>query len=392
MAVDLRQRIDECLKWQGYEVIDGCISIPGWRDDANRSIQKNAKLLKLSTQQIDFLYENQQLALRHLTDGNHINVAKIKPKLIEVQAGSKWEKLFRWWCLFWWSISYERPIGRQMRFVLWDSYHKSIIGLIGLQSPILAWAPRDQYLGINKPYRELWINQSLNAQRVGALPPYNDILGSRLVASMLVSKEIRLAFQRKYRGRKTEMKKRQIPNRLLFITTTGAFGKSPIYERFSYQGQKLAHFLGYTKGFGSFHISDSVYQQMLSYLYNNKNISIARGYGTGPSRKMKLISMTMNFLDYKQGNKHQMKRGLYLFTPVKNLHQVIHEQQKPQYNNLTVEELTCFWRDRWILPRLANRQNYKTFQAEGFILRELQKIKRHGQSDSGLCHSARTTH
>ena len=368
----LQVQVRQCLLRQGYGVEDGHLKLQGNDKASYRQIHQYARQLKLG-QQSDFIVNNRKLAMDHIVDGSKIDVNKISPKLIEVKTGSKWETLFRWWCLVWWSIPYERPIGRQMRFVIWDKYHNSVIGLIGLQSPILAWAPRDQYLKLDKTMRETWVNQSMNAQRVGAIPPYNQILGSRLVASMLISKEVRLAFQRKYKGRKTEMENRLLPNRLLFITTTGAFGKSPIYDRLSHNGHKLSFFLGYTQGFGSFHITDDLYQQMLDYL-KARDVSISRGYGSGPSRKMKLINIAMNHLGFKKGTRHQIKRGVYLFTPVTNLHSVIHDGKSPKHYNLSVAELADFWRKRWLLPRLNTRQSYLSFRADEYINNEMDKI------------------
>lgn len=373
---ELKIKVKNYLETQGYSVEDGVVSLKS--DKAKyREVQEHSKFLRVK-KQLDFLKKNKHLALSSSIDGKNIDARKIKPKLIEVKSGDKWEKLFKWWCFVWWSIPYERPIGRQMRFVLWDTYHKAIIGLIGLQSPILGWAPRDKFLGFKTEDKELWVNQSLNAQRVGALPPYNQILGSRLVASMLVSKEIRTAFQKKYRGVRTEMKNRKLPNRLLFITTTGAFGKSPIYERFSYQGHKFSFFLGYTKGFGSFHISDDIYENMLNYLSKSHDLSIKRGYGAGPSRKMRLINSAMKHLGFTNGANHNIKRGLYLFTPVTNLHKVIKNNDNPEYMDVSVDELTDFWKVRWILPRLESKRSYKDFVAEAYIEKELKKIEFYG--------------
>lgn len=379
-ALLLKRRINKCLRDQGYCVDDGTILLKAHNKNNKqvyRDIQQHARLTEVQ-QQIGFLKKHTPLALSYAIDGKKINAEKIQPQLIEVKSDTDWETLFRWWCFVWWSIPYQRPIGRQMRFIVWDEYHRAIIGLIGLQSPILAWAPRDTYLAIEKEERELWINQSLSAQRVGALPPYNDILGGKLVAYMLASQKIRHAFQKKYCNKETRMKKRILPNRLLFITTTGAFGKSPIYERLTYRQHKLSFFLGYTQGFGSFHISEAVYQDMLEYLSSN-SISTQRGYGTGPSRKLRLITKTMDELGFAQGANHKIKRGIYLFTPTKNLHKVIRANQRPRYVNLSIKELSDFWKERWILPRIKNRLQYKRFVAHKYIEEELQKIEHYGE-------------
>ena len=353
------------------------ISLPEENKETYRLTQEYSRFVK-AKKALNFLQTNRDLALNYIVDGKDIEIEKIQPQLIEVESGSRWEILFRWWCLTWWSIPYERSFGRQMRFVIFDKYHKSIIGLIGLHSPILAWGPRDQYLSIKTgPEREWWVNQSLNAQRVGALPPYNDLLAGKLIASFLVSREIRNSFSKKYRGQKTLMQKRILPSQLLFITTTGAFGKSPIYERLSYQKQKLSFFLGYTKGSGSFHIPDNIYSDMLDYLSYQK-IDTARGYGTGPSRKMKLIRAVMDNLGYTEGTNHGIKRGLYLFTALKNLHNVINCGENPEYTDLSINDLSDFWKSRWILPRAKSRQSYRNFIAKEYIDKEFKAIENYG--------------
>jgi hypothetical protein len=69
-----------------------------------------------------------------------------------------------------------------------------------------------------------------DAQRVGALPPYNQLLGGKMTSITLVSDEIRDKYAEKYVGKKTLIKGRELPADLLFITTTSAFGKGTIYE------------------------------------------------------------------------------------------------------------------------------------------------------------------
>ena len=183
--------------------------------DNYRNVHQQSCEMKLK-QHEGFLNKHKQLALAKdhiIQKGENLHINEIQPRLIEVESGSKWDKLFRWWNLRWWSVAYEKPIGRQMRFIIYDSGNQAIMGLIGLQSPILSWQPRDSYLNLKRPGDDKvrWINQSLNAQRVGAMPPYNQILGSRLIASILLSEEIRQAFARKYKGRVTNIRQQVIP-------------------------------------------------------------------------------------------------------------------------------------------------------------------------------------
>src|SRR5690606_17672524 len=153
----------------------------------------------------------------------------------------------RWWNLLWWSVPYQKAYGRQMRFLLWDKIHNAPFGLIGLQSPVLKMAVRDNYLQIPKETLDVWINKSMQAQRLGALPPYNQLLGSKMVALSLTSNEIRRAYKKKYKNVKTLLEKRLIEPDLLFITTTSAYGRSSIYNRLKYKNELVAESLGFTK-------------------------------------------------------------------------------------------------------------------------------------------------
>jgi hypothetical protein len=102
-------------------------------------------------------------------------------------------------------MSYQRPYGRQIRFIIWDTYHKAPFGLISLQSPILKQSVRDTYLGIPRDNLDYWVNRPMSAQRVGALPPYNELLGGKMAALTLVCNEIRAAYKIKYENCHTLM-------------------------------------------------------------------------------------------------------------------------------------------------------------------------------------------
>ena len=257
-----------------------------------------------------------------------------------------------------------------MRFILWDEYHDAPFGLIGLQSPPLASSVRDNYLGLNNGNREYWINQSMYGQRIGALPPYNELLGGKMVALALISNEIRKAYEKKYKNRKTLLKKREIPNRLLFITTTSAYGRSSVYERIKYKGEKVSIFLGFTSGAGTFHLPQELYEELLLFL-QQEGINTKRGYGTGPSRKLKLVDLGFKKLGLKNltGSYvfHNIKRGYYLFSHVRNLHNVIQNNKRPLWYDRSFKELFSFWLERWCIPRSERKKEWKEFDSNKFF-------------------------
>ena len=365
----LQKDIQKILLKQGYQMESGRFVFSDESNEGKRNLHEFSRAEKIK-EHIRFIQSFLPKAEKHIVDSSDIEITKIQPRLINIKSGTKEGNLFLWWNLVWWSLPYSRSYGRQMRFMVWDDYHKSPMGLIGLQSPILSWSARDNYLNIAPSQRDYWVNQSLSAQRLGALPPYNKFLGGKLIASIMTSDEVRNAFKKKYHKRTTWLLKRTLPSNLLFITTTGAYGKSSVYNRLKFHDEKICKFIGYTSGHGSFHIPDTLYENFINYLHKTGH-KVGRAYGNGPSIKMKNISKTMNLLGFKNGSQHGMKRAVYLFPFVENLHSVIQGAEKPIWYSRSIDELTDYWQKKWAYKRAEN--NDKTFFQKEKYIEELYK-------------------
>ena len=360
----LRKKIINSLKSQGFAINPHLRPKNDEKDTIKRiHEQKRKEQLKFHK---NFLITNFELIKKYAVSGKEIDPENIEIKLIEVSANSVYSKIFFWWNLIWWSIPYDKPIGRQMRFILWDEYHDAPFGLFCLQSPPLRSAIRDRFLGLNNGNVDYWVNQSLYGQRIGALPPYNDLLGAKMVALSMTSNEVRESYANKYQNTKTILKKRKLPNRLLFITTTSAYGKSSVYERIKYKGEVVSQFIGFTSGAGTFHLPEDVYRECLQYL-EQKGVDIKRGYGTGPSRKMKLIAKALRLLKMPTFSYHNIKRGYYLFSNVKNLREVIRNNENPLWYDRPIDDLARYWIKRWCIPRSKRTGRWRDFNADDFF-------------------------
>ncbi len=313
-----------------------------------------------------FLIKNLKKVQKYSISGEELEPEKIDLELIEIKSRSLYSNLFFWWNLMWWSLPYDQPVGRQMRFFLWDNYHDCPFGLFYLQSPPLRSAVRDNYLEINNQNVDYWINQSLYGQRIGAIPPFNELLGGKMVTLSLTSNEVRDSYEKKYQNKETLLEHRELPSKLLFVTTTSAYGKSSVYERISYNNEPVSYFLGFTSGAGTFHISEELYQKCLNYL-EQKDINVKRGYGTGPSRKMKLISKAFAHLGIPQYTYHNIKRGYYLFSNVENLKDIIHNNSQPVWYDRPFPDLFDFWKERWCIPRSKRIDAWKNFDTDSFF-------------------------
>jgi hypothetical protein len=360
----LRNKIINVLQQQGFRIDPYLHPL---RDTKNiyKNIQRHSKIEQLTIHK-KFLLDNIKLVKEFSINGDKIDPRNILLKLVEIQEGSKEEKIFKWWNFIWWSIPYQHPYGRQLRFLLWDETHNAPFGLISLQSPVLKMGVRDKFLEIPNDELDIWVNRSMNAQRVGALPPYNEIIGGKMVALAMTSNEVRQIYKRKYKNSLTLLKKRNIKSDLLFLTTTSAFGKSSIYDRLKFYDEIVAKSLGYTQGSGSFHLPEAIYLELLKFL-EKKGTNIVRHYGNGPSRKLKLLDKALSMLDLDNFTFHGIKREFYIFPLVKNLKEVIHNRQKPQWYDRPLPKLLEFWKTRWALPRSQAMDNWKNFQSEIFF-------------------------
>ena len=369
-ARELRIKIVQALEEQGFR-INPYIKPAGFGKNTYRKIQNKARIEQLILHK-HFLQRHLYKVKMYCRDGKDIDPNKISLELREVSSRSLEEILFRWWNLVWWSIPYQRSYGRQMRFLLWDVAHDMPFGLILLQSPVLKMSVRDRYLDIPKEELDLWVNKSMHAQRVGALPPYNEILGGKMVALALTANEIREIYRKKYKSVKTVIKGRRIEPELLFITTTSAFGRSSLYNRLKYNGEIVAKSLGYTKGSGTFHIPEELYLEILEFLAK-KGIDTSRGYGHGPSRKLKLISLAFRYLNLPKFEYHGIQREFYLFPLVKNLKNVIEKKEKPIYVDRPFNKLVDYWKERWAIPRAERKPEWRDFSAKKFF-KNVEKI------------------
>lgn len=316
-----------------------------------RSIHKKRKLEQLHKYR--YFLKNYYSLVREYYKGVEINPEDIQLEIRFIDPKKKPEEyiLFKWWNLVWWSLPYEKSVGRRICYMLFDINHNLPFGLVVLQSPVLYCKARDEYLGITKENRDYWINQSLYGQRIGALPPYNEILGGKMVAMSLSSMEIRKEYRKRYHNKVTSKKRRVLPSRILFLYTLSAYGRSKIYEELYYKSRPLSIFVGYSSGAGTFHIPDKIYRELLSLL-GNVNTSVF----VNPSRKLKLVSKAFKIIGLYGFEYHNIKRAIYLFPHVYNLIEIIRNGDKPKWKRIKFKNLYINWLEHYVLNKIGNRK------------------------------------
>lgn len=298
--------------------------------------------------------------------GRELDPERIQPSLKLVEAGSDWEEIFKV-VRHTWSIPYSKGYGRRMRFIVYDEYHESVIGVLGFQSPSADLACRDKLFSCPNKQKLDLVNRTMDAFTIGAIPPYSNILGGKLVAGLVASDDIRRAYWKQYGGKHTIMQGNAIEQPLIAVTTTSVFGRSSIYNRLKYKNRVLAEPIGFTKGFGTIHLEE-FYSDIQKLLYSENGEYISGGYGNGPKirwqnyvRALSILGLPSSYLE------HGLQREVYLFRFINDLEIGMAGGEFGSHINLSVNEFADYWKERWALPRSKRTESWKEFDSESYF-------------------------
>lgn len=362
-AAELKELVIDRLKQVGFVITeDGMLCPPSVDKEGLRQIHRPASHLEIATRQ-EWLRRHLSAYLHFFADGDEVAPERVAPALVEVTSEQQ-HNLFRVARLLW-SIPFSKGYGRRLRFLIIDQANSKLIGLLALQSPPLSFPARDRLFRYPPGRKTELVNQTMDIQTLGAVPPYDRLLGGKLVALAATSNEVRQAYWRKYSGRATEMERRVLPPHLVALTTTSAFGRSSLYNRLTYNGTVIAESLGYTEGYGSFHLME-LYPLFREFL-ESQGISTRGGFGTGPRRKWQTMVRALDRLGLPSDLlRHGVKREVFLFRLVSNLEAYMEGRDVvPVYRNLPFSDLVAWWRERWLLPRADRVDGWREWRKEG---------------------------
>jgi len=297
--------------------------------------------------------------------GQDVNPECIDPELVEVKSDSKDSQLFRFACLLW-SVPVSQGFGRRMRFLVKDKQNNKMIGLFALGDPVFNLSARDKWVGWSFQDRKHRLVHLMDGYVVGAVPPYAQIIGGKLVAALIASKEVRKVYERKYLGRQSVISGEKNRANLVLLTTTSSMGRSSLYNRLSVPNGPCFIRIGETRGFGHFHLSGDIFEQMRSYLkaighpYANGN-----RFGMGPNWKMRVTRTVLEKigLDADDILNHGIAREVYAVPLAHNWREILLGKHKNVYSNvLPASEIIKFCLHRWIIPRASRDKSYKNFE------------------------------
>ena len=214
------------------------------------------------------------LFLEEIANGDEVDPANIRPELVEARSDARTGDLFRFASLLW-SIPVSQGYGRRLRYLVKDRANGKLIGIFALGDPVFNLRVRDEWIGWNQADRRERLVNLMDAYVVGAVPPYADLLGAKLVASLIASEEVGDKFQERYGEREGLISGKRKQARLALVTVTSALGRSSVYNRLRLmpnEGSKTdkpvveLRKLGATTGYGHFQITNDLFSQLRGVL------------------------------------------------------------------------------------------------------------------------------
>ncbi len=282
----------------------------------------------------------------YLAKPEEIDILKINPYL-QVVKTQKQRELWSYATSFW-SIPITTGYGRRIRCLVFDKQNDKLIGIFGLSDPIIGLGVRDKYITWQKEQKLARLYNCMTAYILGAVPPYNLVLGSKLIALCLMFPEVRKLFYSKYKDRVSLISGKNKKAHLVYIDTLGAFGKSAIYNRLLNW-----KFIGYTKGQSHLHITANGSWELIKQVVP-KDIFDSYKFGQGPNWKLRILKKGLKELGFSENMLSiGWQRGYYSCPLAENWQEyLLGESNKPKWIKFSRSQLIQYWQKKWVIPRL----------------------------------------
>ncbi len=226
----------------------------------------------------------------------------------------------------------------------------------------------------------------------GAIAPYNELLGGKLVAMLMASPEVREEYHRRYSATGSIIassmagKPVQRPVDLVFISTTSLYGQRPNqYDRivipgkvWGGSGEVRYAYLGRTEGKGTYQFNPETMKamaRMLSQTKRGQRVHYVFGEGVNPRLRHLRDGLDELKLPANELLSHGTPRLVYVLSLIENLARyLLGMEKRPKWivpgreaadrvnaELRTVELRTTagiveFWRERWMKGRVGNEE------------------------------------
>lgn len=299
--------------------------------------------------------EEIELLKQYIARPQDIEIMNISPKIVVVGEEYELRTLFKAATIFW-EIPVTKGFGRRIRLIVFDENNGKMIGLVGLCDPVFNLRVRDLWIGWDAEKRKKMLWHTMNAYILGAIPPYNILLGGKLVSLACISEDVRRIFTKKYARKKSSVLRIVRKPYLVLITTTTAFGKSIMLDRLHSNGHYYWRFIGYTTGYAPIIFDSNIYELAKKVLSKNKDPELKKyKFGQGPNYRLRIMRKALKYVGLSGDIMNiGVKRGVYVAEMAENAREFLRQEVKvPKfYKNRTLKDLTEYFKERWLIPRM----------------------------------------
>ena len=229
----------------------------------------------------------------------------------------------------------------------------------------------------------------------GSIPPYNELLGGKLVSLLACSPRVVKDYTDRYRKQISEIASRMKgcrvirDSRLVYLGTTSLYAvgssqynriKAPVLDNAFLEFRRM----GITEGYGTVFFSKettALFSRLLEQQDGGRKINNVFGEGTSP--RFRMISRGLNSIGIKADAflKHYSPRIVYSINLARNTNEfLLGIDSDVDYgydlDNLAAveqktQELIDFWYSRWLLKRLTTvpiEERLAAFNIDGILL------------------------
>ena len=360
----LKRRFRAHLKNLGFQkTADGMLEITGSGKEFIRSIHARQRADRLA-QNKQFINAHYEKLACYFASGTNISPSRISPILQRIRSDTEESRLFRLAALTW-SVPVSNGFGRRIRYLVWDQHNDKLIGLIAIGDPVFNLSVRDKLIGWTAEDRSERLVNLMDAYVLGAVAPYNMLLGGKLVASLVRSRDVYNDFLKTYGDTKGIISERKKKARLLAVMTSSSLGRSSVYNRLKLDGTPYFKSIGYTSGWGHFHIPDKLFLDLRKFLREiDHPYADLHHFGQGPNWRLRTIRVGLEALGFRDGLlKHGIQREVFFSELATNAVRMLRTGKgRPNLTTLrTADKVAEMALERWVIPRSRRRPEFSAW-------------------------------
>lgn len=365
LEAQIKRELRNHLKLIGYEKKNGALLLRKELEKASIREMHGHQRKSLLEKNSLFIKKSWNAYKKFFAEGWEIHPESINLEFEEVVTGTWQAELFKL-ASFTWSVPVSSGFGRRIRYLVWDRYAKKLMGIVAIGDPVFNLGARDRFVGWNANQRKAKLVCVMDCYVLGAVPPYNNLLCGKLIACCLRSWEIVDNFSAKYIEKAGVISGEHKRAQLVMLTTTSALGKSSLYNRLKIADKSYFSSVGFTLGWGHFHISSALFSKIREYLaYMGDKYASNNRFGQGPNWKLRAVRRALLLMGLEPTLlQHQVRREVFLCSLANNATDVLlGKAEEALYEDLqSVDQISQAAIARWVAPRAERCQNYRLWR------------------------------